>query len=72
MKAFYIVSFLLTSVIFVPSSIIARELSQSEENSALGHKLMELTQVTVGCCVRFRKPKPRECPPSPPPCGAPP
>ncbi|KAG2411288.1 hypothetical protein I3760_03G189200 [Carya illinoinensis] len=35
MKAFYIVSFLLVSIIFVPSSITARELSQKEEKRAL-------------------------------------
>ncbi|KAG6661742.1 hypothetical protein CIPAW_03G196200 [Carya illinoinensis] len=35
MKAFYIVSFLLASIIFVPSSITSRELSQKEEKRAL-------------------------------------
>ncbi|KAG7988432.1 hypothetical protein I3843_03G188300 [Carya illinoinensis] len=48
MKAFYIVSFLLVSIIFVPSSITARELSQKEEKSALGRKLMQVVSTPCG------------------------
>ncbi|KAG6661749.1 hypothetical protein CIPAW_03G196900 [Carya illinoinensis] len=57
MKAFYIVSFLLVSIIFVPSSITAGELSQKEEKRALvGYGAV------TSCALNPKK----SCPPPPP------
>ncbi|KAG2717714.1 hypothetical protein I3760_03G189100 [Carya illinoinensis] len=63
MKAFYIVLFLLASIIFVPSSITAQELSQTEEKSTLGRKLMQV--VTTPACGK--SPKYKSCLPNTPP-----
>ncbi|KAG7988438.1 hypothetical protein I3843_03G188700 [Carya illinoinensis] len=62
MKTFYIVIFLLAFIIFVSSSITARELSQTEEKSALGRKLMQVS--TNPACGKSRTYK-RCLPPSP-------
>ncbi|KAG6661747.1 hypothetical protein CIPAW_03G196700 [Carya illinoinensis] len=64
MKAFYIVIFLLASIIFVSSSITAQKLSQTEEKSALGRKLMQV--VTTPTCGGRSK-QYTSCLPKPPP-----
>ncbi|KAG6722959.1 hypothetical protein I3843_03G188200 [Carya illinoinensis] len=61
MKAFYIISFLLVSIIFVPSSITARELSRKEEKRTL------IGYVSITNCTRNPKkscvPPPKKCNP---------